>query len=141
MPDTGYNWDAAWTAVPEEDTTDWTAIDITDTNGAQSDPISNDGKAVTEVSILLLEDNTGACDATGVNIYLLGDINGTTYEDITYGSAWGFKVLAVQNQSVVARFRVLGSDYSSFRIHLQNESGQTLTTTMKFRQATIPVAS
>ena len=44
MADSGFNWDAAWTAVPQEDTTAWTAVALTDTNGARSDPISNDVK-------------------------------------------------------------------------------------------------
>ena len=65
MADTGFNWDTAWTAVPEEDTTDWTTIALTDTNGAQSDPISNDVKVATEVSIL--STNAGRRSRWGCN--------------------------------------------------------------------------
>ncbi len=140
MADTGYNWDNAWTVVPEEDTTAWTDITQADTSGAQSDPISNDLKAATEISIKMVEDNTGAIDGP-ITIYILGDTDGTIYEDITNSAPFSFEFTPTQNATVVIRFRILGSDYSDFRIHLQNESGQELVTTMKFRQATIPVAS
>lgn len=140
MADTGYNWDAGWTAVPEEDTTDWTTITQADASGAQSDPISNDGKAVTEVSVKMIEDNTGAINGP-ITLYILGDTDGTIYEDITNSKPISWDFTPTQNATVVTRFRILGSDFSKFRIHLQNESGQELVTTMKFRQATIPVAS
>lgn len=140
MAETGYNWDAAWTAVPEEDTTDWTNVTQADTSGAQSDPIDNDVKAATEVSVKMVEDGTGAINGL-VTISILGDTDGTIYEDVTNGNPIKWDVTPVQSATVVTRFRILGSDYSKFRIHLQNESGQELVTTMKFRQATIPVAS
>ena len=140
MAETGYNWDAAWTPVPEEDTTDWTDITQADASGAQSDPIDNDIKASTIVSLKMVEDNTGAIDGL-VTIYILGDTDGTIYEDVTNGNPVSWDVTPVQSATVVTRFRILGSDYHRFRIHIQNESGQELVTTMKFEQSTIPVAS
>jgi len=139
MPETGYNW-GSWAAVPEEDASDWTDETQADASGARSDPISNDGKAATEISVKMVEDNTGAIDGP-VTITILGDTDGTLYEEPDVGNAVSWDVTPVQNDTVVTRFRILGSDYSDVRIHVQNECGQELVTTLKFRQATIPVAT
>ncbi len=139
MADSGFNWDAAWTPVPEEDTTDWTSIALTDTSGARSDPISNDVKAATEVS-LLCAGGTGTVDGV-MTISVLRDVDGTNYEDTTYSSPWSFSFTPTVSQTAYKTFTVSAADVSNFRIYVQNESGITCTNTLKFRQATIPVAS
>ena len=83
----------------------------------------------------------GAVDGV-VTVYILGDIDGTNYEQADgTGNPYAFTYLPIASDTIYIRFRVLGTDYSAFRVHLQNECGQTTTTTMKFRQATMPVAS
>lgn len=139
MADTGYNWDAAWTALAKSGGGDWTALDIANAGNAGSAAISQDVKAATEVGIDLYEDNTGAISGA-VTVYILGDVDGTNYEEMTF-CPFQFAVTPIQNDHYYFRFRLLGCDYSSFKVWLLNSSGQTLTTTVKYRQATIPVAS
>jgi len=139
MADTGYNWDAAWAAV-QKSAADWTADDLTDTSTEVSDAISLDGYAVMEFSITVVEDNTGAIDGN-VIVTLLGDCDGANYEEVDQGNPYEFEFLPKQNDTVRVRFRVLGCDYSSLKISIENDAGQTLSVTVKQRGAKIPLAS
>lgn len=138
MADTGYNWSAGWSAM-QIGSGDWTSDAVADTVTDTGDPTSLDGLASMEVSIAAVEDNTGAINGV-VNVYVLGDIDGTNYEETTTAS-YGFSFTPVQNDTVYVRFRILGSDFSAFKLALNNESGQELAMTVKYRTATIPVAS
>lgn len=139
MANTGYDWDTSWTAVTKSGTGDWTNLDIANSANAGSAAISQDIKAATEVGVDLYEDNTGAISGV-VTVFLLGDVDGTNYEAIT-GCPYSFTVTPIQNTHYYFRFRVLGSDFSSFKVWIANACGQTLTTTVKYKQATIPAAS
>ena len=140
MADTGFNWDAAWSAVTKSGGGDWTTLAVADNGNAGSTAISLDGKAAVEISWSLVEDNTGAIDGV-VTIYILGDCDGTNYEEMTPGNPFRFTVTPVQNDTVWGRCRLLGSDFSSFKVWMLNEGGQELSTTFKYRYATIPAAS
>jgi len=138
MADTGYNWDAAWAAM-QKGAGDWTADALADNGTETSDATSLDGKAAMEVSIAAVEDNTGAIDGV-CTVYVLGDVDGTNYEETTTAS-YSFTFTPVQNDTVYVRFRLLGSDFSSIKLAILNEGGQELAMTVKIRYATIPVAS
>jgi hypothetical protein len=137
MADTGYNW-GSWAAM-QKGAGDWTSDDITDTSTETGDATSLDGIASMEISIAAVEDNTGAIDGV-VNVYVLGDCDGTNYEE-TNTASYSFSFTPVQNDTVYVRFRLLGSDFSSVKVALNNDAGQTLAMTVKYRTATIPVAS
>ncbi len=140
MADSGINWDAAWTPLTKSGGGDWTALDVADNANAGSTAISMDGKACVEIGYSLVEDNTGAIDGD-VTIYVLGDCDGSNYQEMTPGNPYSFKIRPVQNDTVWDRFRLQGLDWSSFKIWVLNESGQTLATTFQLRFGTIPPAS
>ena len=147
MGDTGYNW-SEWAYVPITDggTGDWDGNgnenDIADNETDTSDAVSLDNKAACEISVTLIEDNTGVIDGV-VTVFILGDIDGTQYEETTLSGARSFTITPVQNDSVFKNPRggVDPARYGSFKIAILNEGGQTLQTKVRYRTATIPVAS
>ncbi|RPJ25491.1 MAG: hypothetical protein EHM35_15495 [Planctomycetaceae bacterium] len=147
MPDTGANW-GAWAAVAKSGGGDWTNLDVADNGNAGSGAISLDGIAALEIGFDLYEDNTGAVDGD-VTVYIMGDVDGTNYQGAPSGaydatviaSAFPVKVRPVQNKHFYDRFVLSGLEYSSIRLWILNEAGQTLTTTFKYRTATIPLAT
>lgn len=141
MSDTGYNWDAAWTAWKGSGGGDWTADALAD-NATETGntAVSLDGKAAMETSIAAAEDNTGAIDGV-CTVFVLGDIDGTNFEETDKGNPFRFAFTPVQNDTVYIRLRLLGSDFSKIKLALFNESGQEIAITAKYRFATIPVAS
>lgn len=137
MADTGYNW-GSWAAM-QKSAGDWTSDALADAGTETGDATSLGGIAAMEISIAAAEDNTGAIDGV-VNVYVLGDCDGTNYEETTTAS-YSFSFEPVQNDTVYVRFRLLGSDFSSIKLALNNDAGQELAMTVKYRTATIPVAS
>lgn len=136
-----YDWDAAWTVVTYGAGTPWTAFDIADEVDQVSDALSLDGKAACEISVVVVEDNTGACDGD-VYVYVCRDTDGTNYEDFTADDdndspALACVIDATQNKTRRKTFSVLASEVSSFKVAVDNDSGQTLTTSVKVRYATI----
>ena len=139
MADTGYNW-GSWAFVQDADPSDWDAEALadnaTETSGAA---ISLDGKAACIVGIGLYEDNTGAIDGV-VTVYVLGETD-VAYEETTIGSPWSFTITPVQNDTVYKQFAIDPKYYDNFKIAVKNEAGQELAVTVKYKTATIPVAS
>jgi len=141
MADTGYNWDAAWSYVKDSGGGDWDGDDIADAaNMTSNTAISLDGKAACIVGVALYEDNTGAIDGV-VTIYVLGHSGDAAEEIGGVGSPFAFTVTPVQNDTVHVQFAVDPRYYDDIIIAMENESGQTLTTTVQYKTATIPVAS
>ena len=146
MADTGYNW-GSWAAVTKSGTGDWTNLDIADDANAGSAAISLDGLAAINFGLAIVEDNTGAINGN-VTIAVLRDVDGTNYEDIPglaaaqVGSPYKFQITPVQNDTVYIAFAIDPAQFgSSVKLWIVNEGGQTLTTTVKYQTATIPVAS
>jgi len=127
MADTGYNW-GAWAAM-QKGAADWTADALADSGTETGDATSLDGKAACLVSVALAEDNTGAIDGV-VTVYVLGDCDGTNYEETGNGSPWSFTITPVQNDTVYKVFAVDPAYYDDVKIAVENEA-----------TATIPVAS
>ena len=142
MADTGYNW-GAWAYADYSSGTDWNDLSITDTNGQTSDAIDLDNKAACEIGIKI----TGTGTVTGnVTVLILGNTgdDGATadeFEDENYGSPFGVTLIPVTGQSVRKRIFVDPAMYSKFKVHVQNESGITLTTTVEVKTAAVPAAS
>jgi hypothetical protein len=146
MADSGYNWSDSWTFLTKSGGGDWSALAVADDGNAGSTAISMDGYAAVDIAFDLYEDNTGAINGN-VTIAVLADADGTNYEDVPglagaqVGGPMKFQVLPVQNDHVYGHFRLLGSDWSSFKIWILNEGGQELATSFRYKYATIPVAS
>lgn len=142
MAATGYDW-GAWAFAEDSGGGDWNADALADAADEISDgAIDLDVKAACEVIVFLEEDNTGAITGE-VTVYVLGDGGGGagTVEDIGIGSPFSFNIIPVQNDVVVKRFMVDPAAYGTFRVGVDNNSGQELAVTVKFRTATWPVAS
>ena len=141
MGDTGYNW-GAWQFAKDSAGGDWNGDDtalIADNDTEISNAsISLDGIAACEVGIELTEDNTGAIDGV-VTVYVLG-YGGTGWEKLG-PVPWSFTVTPGTNYTLYKRFGVDPGSYGEFKIAMFNESGQTLETHVKYRTATIPVAT
>ena len=135
MAETGYNWGAWASGGATVDGGD----DVATGASATSDAISLDGKAACEVGFDLYEDNTGAVSGA-VTIYVLGDVDGTNYEETIF-SPWAFTVTPIQNDHYYRRFSIDPSMYGGFKVTFANACGQTLRITMTYRTATIPAAS
>lgn len=132
-----YDWDAAWTVVDYNSGTDWTSIAIADEGDLVSDALSLDGKAGCEISVTCVEDNTGACDGN-VYVYVCRDIDGTNYEDFTADDdndapALGCRIVPVQNKTKRKTFFVDAGQVSSFKVAVDNDSGQELAVSVKIR--------
>lgn len=140
MADTGYNW-GAWAFAKNGGGTDFNAEAINSAASVTSNTaISLDGMAACEVGLALYEDNTGAVSGT-VTIYVLGSGGGIADEEIAIGNPYSFTITPVQNDTVYTRFAVDPKQYGDFKIAVANNCGQQLAVSVKYRTATIPVAS
>lgn len=140
MPETGHNW-GAWAFAKDGAGGDWDADLLADNATLVSNTsISLDTKSACEVGIALVEDNTGAIDGV-VTIYVLGSGGGIADEEVTIGSPWSFTITPVQADTVYKRFSVDPHDYGDFKIAVKNEGGQELAVSVKYRTATVPLAS
>ena len=140
MAATGYDW-AAWAFAKDGAGGDWDADALADDAVLTSNTsISLDTKAACEVGIALYENNTGAINGV-VTVFVLGSGGGIADEETTIGTPFSFTITPVQNDTVYKRFSVDPSCYGDFKIAVFNESGQELAVSVKYRTATVPVAS
>ncbi len=137
MPDTFYNWDAAWTVLDAA---------ITLTQGGTTDDTSvvidcGDAAAV-EVSIDA--DYSNDAKATGgLYVYVLRDIDGTSYE-VEADKPWGFEMPFTQNGTNRRTFSVSPGKVSKFKLLLvwkNSTAGSSVTVATAYKKATIPAAS
>jgi len=149
MADTGYNW-GAWAFAQDDASTEWDADLLADAAGAGPGSTGTEVSAVAidltneiaacEVGVALYENNTGAIDGT-VTIYVLGSGGGIADEQVDIGNPWAFSITPVQNDTVYTRFSVSPAHYGDFKIAVYNDGGQELAVSVKYRTATVPVAS
>ena len=140
MAATGYDW-GAWAFAKDGAGGDWDADALADNATLTSNTsISLDVKAACEVGIALYEDNTGAIDGV-VTVFVLGSGGGIADEETTIGSPQSFTITPVQNDTVYKRITVDPASYGDFKIAVLNEGGQEIAVSVKYRTATIPVAS
>jgi len=137
MADTGFNWDATWTAIDA-------AIVLTQggTTTDSSDVLDLDGKAAALISIDV--DYSDHAKATGgLSVFLLRETGDGNFESEADG-AWGFEMPFTQNSTNRRVFFVDAGQYQKFKIHLDWDNSTassvaTIRTDIKY--ATIPVAS
>jgi len=138
MANTGYTW-SAYTKV-QKSAGDWSADAIADAATETGDSTSIDGKAACVVTVTAVEDNTGAIDGV-CTVYVLGDIDGTQFEEPTIGNPYGIIFTPVQNDTVRIIVPVDPRIYKNFKIAVFNDSGQELAITVSIATADIAVAS
>ena len=148
MANTGIKW-GAWAFVQKASAGgDWSGVAIADDAGQLSDPLSLDIKVPCQISVQLVEDNTGAVVANSVTVAILCDTDGTNYEDppglagAQVGSPYKFSLSPVQNDTVYLPFTFLAGYFGPDpKIYVLNESGQELATSVRYRTGDVPVAS
>jgi len=138
MANTGYTW-GSWAFV-QKGAGNWSADDLADAATETGDATSIDGKAAALVSVTAVEDNTGAIDGE-VTVYILGDIDGTNYEETTIGNPYKVTFTPVQNDTVRVIIPVDPRVYKNFKVAIENQGGQTLAMSVRLITADIPAAS
>jgi hypothetical protein len=125
------SWDNTWNAA-QQSSVDWTTTTLPSTSNQSSDVIELDHLDVLEVSARI---STANAVSSAVTISVLGDIDGTNYEEIdNVGPSYAFDVTPVQNDTVFARFRLLAEDYSKIKVNLENDTGNDVVATVKYRK-------
>ena len=121
MANTGYKWGSY--AFVQKSAGDWTADAIADNGTETGDSTSIDGKAACVVSISAVEDNTGAID-DDVTVWILGDIDGTNFEEPTIGNPYNVAFTPIQNDTVRILIPVDPRIYKNFKVAISNKGGQ-----------------
>lgn len=138
MANTGYTWGSY--AFVQKSAGNWSADAIADAGTEEGDSTSIDGKAAAVVSITAVEDNTGAIDGV-VTVRILGDIDGTNFEEAAIGNPLSITFTPVQNDTVRVLIPVDPRIYKNFKVSIENQSGQELAMSVYLATASIPVAS
>ena len=137
MADTGYNWDASWTAIDA-------AIALTQggTTTDNSATIDLDGKAACLISIDT--DYSDDAKATGgLSVFIVREVGDGNFE-VEADNPWGFEMVFTQNATNRKVFFLSAAQWQKFQIHLDwdNSTGSSVATTKTdIKYATIPVAS
>lgn len=123
------NWDTSWTNSSVNGST------VTNGSNATTGAISNDLKSATEISVSV---TYGATATEGINVYILRDTDGTNYEAVT-DLPWGLAMPYSTSTTYRRTFTVAGDRISNFKAHITNDSGASVTATIKYRQAVVEV--
>jgi len=138
MANTGYTWGSY--AYVQKSASNWSSDALADAGTETSDSTSIDGKAAAVVSVEAVEDNTGAIDGE-VTVYILGDIDGTNFEETTIGTPFAVNFTPVQNDTVRVLIPVDPRVYKNFKVAVENQGGQELSISVRIATADIPLAS
>jgi hypothetical protein len=138
MANSGYNW-SAYSAV-QKSAGDWSADALADNATEVSDATSIDGKAACVVTVIAIEDGTGAIDGP-CTIYILNDCDGTNFEEPDIGTPYSQAFTPIQSDTVRIPVSVDPRVFKNFKVAVLNESGQELAITVKIATADINVAS
>lgn len=124
------NWESSWT------NTSINASTVTDGSSATtSSAISNDTKSATEVSITVAY---GATANEGIVVTVLRDVDGTNFEavaDLPWGMAMPFDISTTFRRT----FTISAEKVSSFKVRVSNDSGASVTVSVKYKQAIVEV--
>jgi hypothetical protein len=110
-------------------------------NATDTSDVENcQGKASCAVTIEATEDNTGAINGIAT-AYILGQIEGTTYEEPGIGTPYAKEFTPVQNNTVRILMPVDVRIYRNFKVAVFNESGQELDISVRIATGDIALAS
>jgi len=138
MANTGFTWSAY--AFVQEASSDWDTETLADNATDTGDSTSIDGKAAAVVSIIATEDNTGAINGV-CTVFILGDIDGTNFEEPDIGNPFAITFTPVQNDTVRILVPVDPRVYKNFKVAVLNEGGQELVVSVRIATADIALAS
>ena len=126
------NWDTSWSTTSINGST-LTASGGTATTAA----ISNDNKSLCAVSVTVTYGSGVTLTPTvGLNVFMLRDLDGSNYEAIA-DNPWGFHIGFSQGGTWNQEFDVNCCMIGSFKICLYNNTDQSLTATVNYRQGTV----
>jgi len=128
-------WDDSWLFLDYSSGTDIDGIAVADEATLTSDELSLDGYLSAEIGVASVEDNTGACDGD-VYVYILG-YGATGWETITDNPHVGAVLDQAQNTTRYKRFPISASAYSSFKILIDNDCGQEVAISIKYKRSQI----
>lgn len=134
-----YDWDAAWDFVTYSSGSDIDGYDLDDETTLTSDAISLDQKAAVEISVKWVEGGDGAVDGD-VYVYVLRDTDGTNYQTINDNPTVRARIDVVASTTRYAVFTIDAREVSSFKILVDNDSGQDGALTIKSRFAVLTTA-
>jgi len=139
MPETGYNW-GDWGYVQKEGPADIDAHDLDDEATLTTLEVDLDGKAACAVAVKWVEGNDGACDGD-VYVYLLEYDGEDTWQTIDDPSVQKWTIDAAQDTTRILPFSIDPKHVRSFKLLIDNDSGQDGDLTISYCTATIPAAS
>ncbi len=125
MPTINPNWPISWTTAIN-------AASVTNGSSSTSSAISNDNKTATEISITVVY---GATASQGLNVYILRDVDGTNFEAVA-DRPWGFVMEKAVSTTFRKTFTVSAYEASQFKVHVVNNTGASVTVTVRYQQAT-----
>ena len=137
MTDTGFNWDASWTAIDAAVVQQEGEASASDSSAT----IDLDGKAACLISI---DSDYGdfAKVTGGLKVYIARETGDGSFE--TVNSAWGFEMPFVQAGTRRKVFFLDASQFQKFQLLLvwaNTTTDATVTSRTDIKYATIPVAS
>jgi len=141
MANTGYVYSASAHATHSTGT-DIDGVAVADNGTLTSDEISGATKVSTEISFVLLEDNTGAIDGV-VTVSILRSDNDPDSEgwQVRTDPVMQLQITPIQNATVRKSLTIHHATVSDFKIDINNTSGQELAVTINYRQSDIPAAA
>ena len=147
MADTGFNWLTLTHFQVAAADVDSTAV--ADTAAITCDAVDLDGYAACEVSVTVVEDNTGAVNGDAYVSILRSDLDpdsegyqvGPTTGPVYTDAVWSVAIDAVPSATRKVTFSISPAQVSKFKLHVLNDAGQTLDVTANYKLATIPAAS
>ena len=139
MADTGYNWEANWTALTQSPVTLTQGGTIQNTG--ETGEIDLDSKAACLLSFDVDYSNH-ALATSGLTVTIRKDVDDTVWESAD--AAFAFEMPFAQNSTVRRTISLDASQFQKFVVQLDwgNTTGSSVATTaMGVKFATIPVAS
>jgi hypothetical protein len=143
--DSGFNWEAAFVFV-QNSAADWDEVQQATNTWELGDEIDLDLLAAINIAVTLKW--VSGTPAEDVEIFVLGDADGTNYESQLRGNPLSQTVTPPSDANdIVVPFSIMASDYPKCKIGIQNGlvggsgSGVLLDISVRIKKATIPAAS
>ncbi len=133
MSSSGFSWGAWQYAKVSESDVNGTAL--ADGSQLTIDNIPLDGYASAEFIVTAVEDDTGVCDGD-IYAYVCGGEDGGSYETIDDDPLQADSVAMVQDTTRRMRFSVDPAEYGDCKILIDNDCGQEVAVTIRYRLAT-----
>jgi hypothetical protein len=121
------DWDTNWS------TTSIAASSVTNTSTATTAAISLDQKIACQISVACAYGGTAT---EGLKVYLLADSNSTD-EAVADVPARAYQLPYSTSTTYRRVYSIPATDYSSFKVHVTNNSGATVTVTVTYKLAVV----